>query len=100
MTCTRRNTFKFPGVSFQMHFKRVLPLLACGVLLVLLPEGGFAAEHGSDNKARIDNARIFPFFASGGGWESTITLNNVFEASIQYTLRFRGINGQPAQVTF
>jgi hypothetical protein len=28
-----------------------------------------------------------------GGWESTITLNNIFEARIAYTLRFRGING-------
>jgi hypothetical protein len=50
--------------------------------------------------ARIDNARIFPFFASGGGWESTIMLINVFEANIGYRLSFRGANGQPLQVTF
>jgi hypothetical protein len=77
-----------------MSVNRFVLLFVCGVL------GSFAAEPGVVNKARIDNARIFPFFASGGGWESTITLNNVFDANIGYTLRFRGINGQPAQVTF
>jgi hypothetical protein len=49
---------------------------------------------------RIDNARIFPFFAAGGGWESTIMLINVFESSISYRVSFRAINGQPAMVSF
>lgn len=50
--------------------------------------------------ARIDNARVFPFLASGGGWESTIMLINVFESGIDYRLSFRGNNGQPLPVTF
>jgi hypothetical protein len=75
-------------------------LFVCGILLVAATARCFAAEAAASNAARIDNARIFPFFASGGGWESTITLNNIFEARIAYTLRFRGINGQPAPVTF
>ena len=75
-----------------MLYNKVLLFFFCGVLA--------AAEAGAGNQARIDNARIFPFFASGGGWESTITLNNVFDANIGFTLRFRGVNGQPAQVTF
>jgi hypothetical protein len=74
-------------------------LFACAALAAAAPAGSLAAEPDAGNKARIDNARVFPFFASGGGWESTITLNNVFESNIGYTLRFRGINGQPAQVT-
>jgi hypothetical protein len=49
---------------------------------------------------RIDNARIFPFFAAGGGWESTIMLINVFESGLNYRVSFRGINGQPALVSF
>jgi hypothetical protein len=82
-----------------MTRNKLVLLFACAALLAALPGDGFAAEPNAGNKARIDNARIFPFFASGGGWESTVTLNNVSEASIGYTLRFRGINGQPAQVT-
>jgi hypothetical protein len=81
------------------RYKDVL-LLVCAAVLAAAPHAGFAAEPVSGNQARIDNARIFPFFASGGGWESTITLNNVFESDIGYTLRFRGINGQPAVVNF
>jgi hypothetical protein len=89
-----------PASPCEMTRNKIVLLFACAALLAALPSGGLAAEPGSGNNARIDNARIFPFFASGGGWESTITLNNVFESSIGYTLRFRGINGQPAQVTF
>ena len=50
--------------------------------------------------AKLDNARIFPFWAGGGGWESTITLINVFEANIGYRLTFYGANGQPALVSY
>ncbi|MBC8167745.1 MAG: hypothetical protein H7Y20_17980 [Bryobacteraceae bacterium] len=73
--------------------------LACLAVLAL-PQATFAAENSPAKNARIDNARVFPFFASGGGWESTITLNNVFESNIGYRLSFRATNGQPAQVTF
>jgi len=59
-----------------------------------------AADASPVRDARIDNARIFPFFASGGGWESTVTLINVFETSIGYRLSFRGVNGQPVQVSY
>jgi hypothetical protein len=83
-----------------MPSQSVRVLLMCGVLLSTAPAPSSAEEAASRNDARIDNARILPFFASGGGWESTITLNNIFEARIAYTLRFRGINGQPAPVTF
>ncbi len=82
-----------------MSFCKALSLLACGAFL-LAPAHSTAAEAVSGNHARIDNARIFPWFASGGGWESTITLNNVFESDIRFTLRFRGINGQPAAVSY
>ena len=50
--------------------------------------------------AKIDNAGIFPFWAGGGGWESTITLVNVFESSIGYRLSFYAANGQPALVSY
>lgn len=79
-----------------MAYNKLVHFLAGAILLA----SAHAAEPDMTKKARIDNARIFPFFASGGGWESTITLSNVFESNIGYTLRFRGINGQPAQVTF
>lgn len=75
-------------------------LSACAKVLLILPSLILAAEPSPAKDARIDNARIFPFFASGGGWESTIMIINVFEASIGYRLSFRGINGQPLQVTF
>jgi hypothetical protein len=84
-----------------MSSSRFLPLLGCTAALTLAPYLCFGADAPVvANRARIDNARIFPFFASGGGWQSTVELINVFDASIRYTLRFRGINGQPAQVTF
>lgn len=82
-----------------MLYNRLIPLVA-GAVLLASAHSGYAAESDTARKARIDNARIFPFFAAGGGWESTITLNNVFESGIGYTIRFRGVNGQPAQVTF
>ena len=34
--------------------------------------------------ARVDGARIFPFFAGGGGWESTILLSNIADATSNY----------------
>lgn len=75
-------------------------LSACLNVLLVLPCVILAAEPSPTQDARIDNARIFPFFASGGGWESTIMIINVFEANIGYRLSFRGINGQALQVTF
>lgn len=78
--------------------KRVSLLLACVAALLAAPHPGLGAD--DTKSARIDNARIFPFFASGGGWESTIQLINVFESSINYRLLFRGINGQPALVSY
>lgn len=54
----------------------------------------------SARAAKIDNGRIFPFWAGGGGWESTITLINVFESNIGYRLSFYGANGQPALVSY
>src|SRR6476469_4193897 len=80
-----------------MTTKKFRCLSACVALLLILPSLILAAEPSPTKDARIDNARIFPFFASGGGWESTIMLINVFEASIGYRLSFRGINGQPLQ---
>lgn len=58
------------------------------------------AEAGVSPRSRLDNARVFPFFAAGGGWESSITLLNLFEQDIGYRLSFRGINGQPVSVTY
>jgi hypothetical protein len=78
---------------------RSVLLFSCFALLSV-PSISLAADAAPVRNARIDNARIFPFFASGGGWESTITLINVFESSIGYRLSFRGINGQPVQVTY
>ena len=49
--------------------------------------------------ARVDNARIFPFFASGGGWESTISLVNIADQEVNYMLTFYGMNGQRTRVT-
>jgi hypothetical protein len=94
-----------PSVSaaspIPMSFHRAILFLSCTILIAAISPGCFAAEvDGAVKQARIDNARIFPFFASGGGWQSTSTLNNLFESRIGYTLRFRGINGQPVQVTF
>jgi hypothetical protein len=60
----------------------------------------FPADAAEPPRARLDNARVFPHFAAGGGWESTITLLNLFEQSIDFRLMFRGPNGQPAAVTF
>jgi hypothetical protein len=83
-----------------MSTNKLRCLSACVNVLLIFPSLIGAAEEPPARTARIDNARIFPFFASGGGWESTIMLINVFEASIGYRLSFRGINGQPLQVTF
>jgi hypothetical protein len=77
-------------------------LLALG-FLAALPGVTWAADAAAAQRApaaRLDNARIFPFFASGGGWESTIMLLNLFEQNISYRLSFRGVNGQPVQVTY
>ena len=60
----------------------------------------FVADAPSVRGAKIDNARIFPFWAGGGGWESTITLINVFESNIGYRLSFYAANGQPALVSY
>lgn len=60
----------------------------------------FGADAPSARDAKINNARIFPFWAGGGGWESTITLINVFESNIGYRLSFYGTNGQPALVSY
>ena len=60
----------------------------------------FVAGAPSVRGAKIDNARIFPFWAGGGGWESTITLINVFESNIGYRLSFYAANGQPALVSY
>jgi hypothetical protein len=70
-------------------------LLSCAVVVAALPAA--AAEPRS---ARLDNARLFPYYAAGGGWESTITLLNLFEEGIDFRLSFRGTNGQPSPVTF
>jgi hypothetical protein len=83
-----------------MDNRNLRSLSACLGVLLVLPSFSLAADGPPAKDVRIDNARIFPFFASGSGWESTITLINVFEASIGYRLSFRGINGQPLQVTF
>jgi hypothetical protein len=83
-----------------MKNKMIRLLFACSALLPVNPAISLAADTTSPRDARIDNARIFPFFASGGGWESTVTLINVFEAGIGYRLSFRGVNGQPVQVTY
>jgi len=80
--------------------KELRCLSACLTVLLVLPSLILGAEPSLVKNSRIDNARIFPFFAGGGGWESTIMIINVFEASIGYRLSFRGINGQPLQVTF
>jgi hypothetical protein len=69
-----------------------------GTLLVTL--SCFVADAPCARAAKIDNARIFPFWAGGGGWESTITLVNVFESGIGYRLSFHGANGQPALVSY
>ena len=76
-----------------MQFNKLL-------LALVLVVPAHAAEPDAVRKAQLNNARVFPFFAAGGGWESTITLQNVFESGIGYTLRFHGVNGQPAQVSF
>ena len=60
----------------------------------------FIANAPSARGAKIDNARIFPFWAGGGGWESTITLINVFESDIGYRLSFYAASGQPAVVSY
>jgi len=73
-------------------------LVFAGTLLLTL--FCFVAEAPSARAAKIDNARIFPFWAGGGGWESTITLINVFESDIGYRLSFYGSNGQPALVSY
>ncbi len=85
-------------VTMQTN-RSVFPV-ALLTILGALSSVSLAADAGPTKEARIDNARIFPFFASGGGWESTITLLNVFESGIGYRLSFRGVNGQPAQVTY
>jgi hypothetical protein len=73
-------------------------LVWAGTLLLTL--FCFVADAPSARGAKIDNARIFPFWAGGGGWESTITLINVFESNIGYLLSFYGANGQPALVSY
>jgi hypothetical protein len=75
--------------------------LFCFATACLLPVAASAAD-GSIQPAhqRLDNARIFPYFAAGGGWESTVTLMNLFEEDIGYRVRFYTATGQPAQVTF
>ena len=80
-----------------MDKKRFGSILAA--LLIVLPVF-LGADAYPVRDARIDNARILPFFASGGGWESTISLINVFETNIDYRLSFRGANGQPVQVSY
>jgi hypothetical protein len=60
----------------------------------------FGADALPGRDAKINNARIFPFWAAGGGWESTITLINVFESNIGYRLSFYAANGQPAVVSY
>jgi hypothetical protein len=67
-------------------------------LLIVLPVC-LGADAYPVRNARIDNARILPFFATGGGWESTISLINVFETTIDYRLSFRGMNRQLVQVS-
>jgi hypothetical protein len=73
-------------------------LVWAGTLLLTL--FCFVADAPSVRGAKIDNARIFPFWAGGGGWESTITLINVFESNIGYRLSFYAANGQPALVSY
>jgi hypothetical protein len=73
-------------------------LASPGILLLTLICA--VADSPSARAAKIDNARIFPFWASGGGWESTITLINVFESNIGYRLSFYAANGQPALVSY
>ena len=85
------------SVFFSMEKKRFGSILAA--LLIVLPVC-LGADAYPVRNARIDNARILPFFASGGGWDSTISLINVFETSIDYRLSFRGVNGQPVQVSY
>ena len=75
-------------------------LIACIAVLTFGPAAALPADAERGPSARIDNARIFPFFAAGGGWESTIILINVFESEIGYRISFRGGNGQPAQISF
>jgi hypothetical protein len=75
--------------------------LLCLATACLVPFAASAADETlQPQHQRLDNARIFPYFAAGGGWESTITLLNVFEENISYRIRFRTASGQPAMVTF
>ncbi len=67
---------------------------------LLLTPFCFGADALSARDAKINNARIFPFWAGGAGWESTITLINVFESNIGYRLSFYAANGQPALVSY
>ena len=67
---------------------------------LLLTPFCFGADAVSAREAKISNARIFPFWAGGGGWESTITLINLFESTIGYRLSFYAANGQPALVSY
>ncbi|HYP14664.1 MAG TPA: hypothetical protein VEQ63_12125 [Bryobacteraceae bacterium] len=71
-------------------------LLACTLATACLPLAAFEGPP----QVRLENARVFPFFATGGGWQSTVTLLNLFEENIDYRLSFRGTNGQPVPVTF
>jgi hypothetical protein len=79
--------------------KQFLSKLAWSAALLMLPVCQ-AADTSPVRNAKIDNGRIFPFWASGGGWESSITLINVFESNIGYRLSFFGVNGQPALVSY
>ena len=70
----------------SMDKKRFGSILAA--LLIVLPVF-LGADAYPVRDARIDNARILPFFASGGGWESTISLINVFETTIVFLFAAR-----------
>src|SRR3954451_9394546 len=87
------------GVFLIVNNKRFGSTLAWVAALLILP-ACVGADGSPAREAKIDNARIFPFWASGGGWESSITLINVFESCIGYRLSFRGGNGQPVQVAY
>jgi len=90
-----------PGsVLVSMKIMRHGSILACVVALFVASPVCRGADTSPPRDTRIDNARIFPFFASGGGWQSTISLINVFESNIGYKLSFRGVNGQPLQVSY
>jgi hypothetical protein len=51
--------------------------------------------------ARVDNAKIFPHFAVGGGWETMIILINLADdSSTDYSIGFVESNGQPTQLDY